>query len=202
MGREEEKGIKVIFMNAQSIGNKMGELRATVAMMKPDILAVTETWANDATGNPLLGIEGYEIVARCDRNDTGGGRGGGILVYAEGSMHAWKTESPSDFNQGVTIRVKCRCEDLNIHVIYRSPNSKKENAEALIRWINNMNGINIIIGDLNFPDIEWETGTSGSRGRGFYEATSDRFFEQHVTSRNLRTSAATHWTLFWRIAKE
>ena len=43
-----------------------------------------------------------------------------------------------------------------------------------------MNGTNVIIGDLNFPDIDWANGISGSKGRGFFEAATAKFMEQHV----------------------
>ena len=43
-----------------------------------------------------------------------------------------------------------------------------------------MRGQNVIIGDINFPDIDWETGTAGSKGRAFYETTAEMFMEQHV----------------------
>ena len=65
--------------NAQSLGNKIDELRTLAVMLEPDVIAVTETWTNDTTGNPIWDIRGYEILARNDRNDTEGGRGGGIL---------------------------------------------------------------------------------------------------------------------------
>ena len=43
-----------------------------------------------------------------------------------------------------------------------------------------MSGINILIGDFNFPDIAWEDGRAGAKGKPFYEAVTDRFMEQLV----------------------
>ena len=37
-----------------------------------------------------------------------------------------------------------------------------------------------MIGDFNFPDIEWEDRRAGAKGRPFYEAASDQFLQQHV----------------------
>ena len=173
--------IKIVFTNAQSICNKMSELRATVTIGRPDIVAITETWTNDALGNELFGLQGYELVARCDRNDTEGGRGGGIIVWARKELCVWKTGENVDFNQCVTVRVKCRCEDINLHCIYRSPNSTRDNDANLCKWIVEMRGSNILIGDFNFPDVDWEAGSAGARGREFYEATQARFMEQHVS---------------------
>ena len=77
-GGSGEGGITVMFTNAQSIVNKVDELRALVAMTKPDVIALTETWTNDSIGNDYLTISDYEIVVRKDREDTDRGRGGGI----------------------------------------------------------------------------------------------------------------------------
>ena len=56
------EGVSAMFLNAQSLGNKMSELRAVVSLERPDIVAVNETWTNDAIDNGMLGIQGYEIV--------------------------------------------------------------------------------------------------------------------------------------------
>ena len=167
--------------NAQSINNKINELRAIVPVIEPDIIAITESWTNDSIGNEVLEVDGFEIIAREDRRDTEGGRGGGILVFARKDMHVWREDAPPNFNQGVTVKVKCGREDVNIHVVYRSPNSKKENDAALNEWVRSMNGSNVMIGDFNYPDINWIAGTAGSKGRGFYEAATEAYFEQHVT---------------------
>ena len=178
-GRRKES-LKVALMNAQSIVNKINELRAMVVIMKPDVIAVTETWANDAIGDALLTIDEYEMVARHDRNDTEGGRGGGILVYAEKSICAWQIDNDTSFNQLVSVKIKNGCEDFILSVIYRSPNSSRVNDEALCNWMNRLSGTNLLIGDFNYPDIDWENGISGSRGRTFYETTADLYMEQHV----------------------
>ena len=44
-----------------------------------------------------------------------------------------------------------------------------------------MTGPNLLMGDFNFPDVDWASGSAGSKGRDFYEATTEAFFEQHVT---------------------
>ena len=105
VGGSRQKGVKVLMTNAQSLGNKIDELRTLAAMLEPDVIALTETWTNDTTGNSVWDITGYEILARNDRNDTEGGRGGGILVYAVDRLGAWSVESNTTFNQSATIRI-------------------------------------------------------------------------------------------------
>ena len=134
--------MKVIFSNVQSIVKKIDEVRAWVAITKPDIFVATETWANSDLGDALFGMDGYDLIAREDRNDTERGRGGGIMVYAEKSLQIWKVEIDTDFNQYASVCIKCGREEINLHVIYRSPNSKKENDDELCGWIRKMPGKN------------------------------------------------------------
>ncbi len=58
----------------------MNELACIASDIKPDIIALTETWCNNDITNAVISIDGYEIVPdlRMDRMDTGGGRGGGF----------------------------------------------------------------------------------------------------------------------------
>ena len=77
MERGKRGGVNVVFANVQSVVNKVNKVRAIASINNCDILALTETWANEEIGNNLLYIDGYEMVARMDRKDTDRGRGGG-----------------------------------------------------------------------------------------------------------------------------
>ena len=180
VGGQSEDGIRVAFTNAQSIVNKMNEVKAVLAILNPDIFAVTEAWTNCDIGDELLNIPGYELAARRDRNDTDRGRGGGILLYAKKNINLVVEEESTDFNQCVTVNMKFQDESIKLHVIYRSPNSNKSNDDALAKWVKEMRGQNVLIGDFNFPDIDWSAGVAGARGREFYEATAESFMHQHV----------------------
>ena len=66
VGGEGAKEITVMFGNVQSIVNKVDEVRAMMAMEKPDVMAFTETWTHEGIGNEYLDIDGYELVVRAD----------------------------------------------------------------------------------------------------------------------------------------
>ena len=70
-----KSSISVLYTNAKSLVNKINEMRAVVAINNPDILIVTETSTNESISNEYLGINGYDIIERKDRNDTDRGRG-------------------------------------------------------------------------------------------------------------------------------
>ena len=57
---------------------------------------------------------------------------------------------------------------------------KKTNDEDLCSWVKGLKGPNVLIGDMNFPDIDWQNRRAGSKGRDFYDATAEVFMEQHV----------------------
>ena len=64
---------------------------------------------------------------------------------------------------------------LDIHIVYRSPNSSSKNNASLCSLINEMRGTFIIIGDFNFPGICWGTGRSDTQSRDFYKVIKDNF---------------------------
>ena len=70
---------------------------------------------------------------------------------------------------------------LIIGVVYRSPNSSPANDQLLFDIINIVsNHDTIIMGDFNYPDISWEDGVSGAKGRAFHGLMHDTFLHQHV----------------------
>ena len=63
---------------------------------------------------------------------------------------------------------------------YRSPISTKVNDDDLNKWIIPLKVNYNIIGDLNYPGIEWANGTSDAKGREFYDTCNDKFLAQMV----------------------
>ena len=179
--------IKIMFANVQSIMNKLDEVRVVVRIQDPDTFAVTEAWTNEDVGNDVLQIKGYEIIERLDRNDTERGRGGGIIVYAKSIIDIMAEERKTNFNQYSTVKLNSRGEEVRIHVIYRSPNLVRTNDDDLCKYIREMRGQNVLIGDFNFPDIDWSMGMAGSKGRDFHDATTEKFMEQYVTDATHRS---------------
>ena len=158
----------------------MDELRVVVETMKPDVVALTETWTNDDIDNNFLMINGYEIIERKDRTDTDRGRGGGVLVYVNKKRCAWKVEIEGDFSQFACVRIKGAKRDLEIVVVYRSPNSNKTNDDSLCALMRKTNPNSLILGDFNYPGIRWSTGGSDAKSREFLEVVEDEYMSQHV----------------------
>ena len=78
------------------------------------------------------------------------------------------------------LTVKTKAEDLNIILVYRSPNSSTENTDKLCQVVRRMRSNTILIGDINLPGINWTAGTSDQRGRGLLEAVLEEGVDQLV----------------------
>ena len=67
------------------IFNKKTELNIMVDDIKPHIIGITESWANNDITNAELGLEGYVMF----RKDRIGRRGGGVLPVADQQRGHW-----------------------------------------------------------------------------------------------------------------
>ena len=65
-GNTSKSEIKCVCLNARSIINKKTELNIMVDDIKPHIIGITESWANNDITNAELGLEGY-VMFRKDR---------------------------------------------------------------------------------------------------------------------------------------
>ena len=75
-------------LNARSIINKKTELNIMVDDIKPHIIGITESWANNDITDAELGLEGYVMF----RKDRMGRRGGGVLLYIKESIPAYEVQ--------------------------------------------------------------------------------------------------------------
>ena len=77
-GNTSKAEIKCVCMNARSIINKKTELNIMVDDIKPHIIRITESWANDDITDSELGLEGH-VMFRKDR--LGGRRGRSVTIH-------------------------------------------------------------------------------------------------------------------------
>lgn len=172
-----------MYTNAQSILSKLPELELCVNEHQPDIILITESWCHGEISDNVLKIKNYELLTelRCDRRDTSQGRGGGLLVYAKPGLIILPRDNYNDFNQFLSFDIKT-CDDfLTMFLIYRSPNSTKENNDKLCELISELPQKTILIGDFNFPKIDWSNLTAAdSTSSEFLNVCLDNNLEQFV----------------------
>ena len=80
----KKTSLRFLSLNARSVMNKLDLLQATVLDLNPDVIGVTESWANENISDAELKLNGYELF-RCDRKT--GHRGGGILLYVKDILY-------------------------------------------------------------------------------------------------------------------
>ena len=164
---------------------KIDELSILSSDLKPDLIIVTETWCNQSINNAMLNIPGYNIDPdlRCDRLDTTNGIGGGIIIYVrDGLTVLYNDDIKSSFNQYCRFNVKLGQTNKYVELIavYRSPNSDSENDSKLCELIENCSEHCIIVGDFNFPKIDWISKSADNKGKDLLRICEEKHLDQLV----------------------
>ena len=184
-------GKKVLYLNARSLINKLDMFRATVDATNPDVIGVTERWANEEVLDSELGIDGY-VMFRRDRNIKKQGRpvkGGGVLLYVREELDPTEFSPTTKFPEHVWCKVMDRDrKELFMGVCYRSANTElfEDGSHELLRQLLAEVGDKnvLIMGDLNYRGIEWDRlqllPQANKECQQFLEAVEDNFYTQHV----------------------
>lgn len=153
-------------------------------------IALTETWLKSYISDAQLHIPGYNI-SRCDRDKR---VGGGVLLYSHEDLPVSSCKTYDDGTSQALFAV-FNSTKMCIANIYRPPNAPSESFSEIIKFLKkNISDLNddsyqfCIVGDFNFPAINWETNsvTTGSSSVTSSCATallsfmSDHFMNQYV----------------------
>ena len=143
-------------LNARSIINKKTELNILVDDIKPHIIGITESWANNDITDAGLGLEGYVMF----RKDRMGRRGGGVLVYIKETIPAYEVQlqEEADCKEALWCNLVTGHTTVTIGVVYRCPNITIQNNEKIHKAISEVSkGDCIIMGDFNHGNIKWDS---------------------------------------------
>ena len=130
-----------------------------------------------------MALKGYTLF-RKDRNREVEQKGGGVLLYIRESLVAmelleWRRKECE------AVWVEVKGEDgmtICIGVCYRSPTASAQENELLLEVINNVakNKVLLLMGDFNYPMIDWELQDTSGAGKEFLDVVQDNFMWQHV----------------------
>ena len=128
-GSTSKEDIKYVCLNAMSIMNKKNELNIMVDDIKPHIIGITESWANNDITDAELGLEGYAMF----RKDRMGRRGGGVLLYIKDTVPAYEVQlqEEADCNEAIWCKLVTGHTTVTIGVVYRCTNITKQNNEKI-----------------------------------------------------------------------
>ena len=129
-------------------------------------------------------IPGYRIEPelRVDRADTTNGIGGGILIYVKCDQTILLCDKIVEFNQYCKFKLKLigKNNQLEIISIYRPPKSGHDNDARLCEIIDAASDKCIVVGDFNFPGIDWLNKKVNGKGNGFMQTCEDNQLDQLV----------------------
>ncbi|XP_074986240.1 uncharacterized protein LOC142072657 [Caretta caretta] len=171
--------LKCLYTNAQSLGNKQGELEVLVMSKNYDVIGITETWWDNSHDWSTV-MDGYKLF----RKDRQGRKGGGVALYVReqydcSELRYETAEKPECL--WIKFRSVCNKSDVVVGVCYRPPDQGDEVDEAFFRQLTEATRSHalILMGDFNFPDICWESNTAVHRqSRKFLESVGDNFLAQ------------------------
>ncbi|XP_072169454.1 uncharacterized protein [Diadema setosum] len=156
----EKRKMRILTVNFQSARNKKEEISNLIDSSDPDIILGTETWLNSKFQNAELFPSNYELI-RKDRIDGYGG----VLIALKKDIIFERLHLDLDV-EAIFIKISlARKASLIAGVLYRPPSSTPKYMEDLCQSIEDLhrqyfNSVCWIEGDLNLPDIDWETQSS------------------------------------------
>jgi len=111
-------------------------------------------------------------------------RGGGVLLYVKDIFHPTEYHTKTQYGE----HVWCRIGSLLIGVCYRSSNTAvvgADNATLLNQLLLEVSNSHVLIlGDFNYPEINWSSHTTSSTACGdtddFLKTVEDCFYTEHV----------------------
>ena len=160
--------------------HKKNELDIMVDEIKPRIIGITESRANNDITDAELGLEGYVMY----RKDRMGRRGGGVLIYIKETIPAYEVhlQDEADCNEAIWCKLVTGNTTVTIGAVYRCPNITKQNNEKIHNAISEASkGDCIIIGNFNHGNIKWDTiQSTGVEDQKLLGLVHDNVLTQHV----------------------
>ena len=89
-----QNSLSCFYVNARSVANKFDELECYVTELKPDVIFITESWANKYIASAELSLNCYTMYRR-DRNLDDNGEviiGGGVLMYITNNLKHYEID--------------------------------------------------------------------------------------------------------------
>ena len=172
-------------LNARSIVNKTHELHYLLYRLKYDFIFITETWLHSEISSGLLDPQSEYCVLRKDRV---GSPYGGVAAFVHRNFCVREISIANRFTMlELCFDLLLGSESIRFFVVYRPPTNAPDpltNTQLLIECLEEYShGVQtaISVGDLNFPKINWNVGSSGdSIGKVFLDFVTTNSFHQFV----------------------
>ena len=199
--RTYDKYLNILYFNSRSLKNKVNLLHAFMSQQTPmeyDLVFVSETWLKPEFSDSLICPGGYSVI-RQDRKDKT--RGGGVLVFYKTTLKVVDITPSYDHNvfESLVIELPSDCHNTNklrFCCTYLPPSKSRAlpNVKSCCNFLKQLvhNGPLFILGDFNFPTIDWSSMCSNNSSEqhfadfcgqyGLYQHISEPTYHGHHQS--------------------
>ena len=175
--------LNCFFVNARGLRSKIDILQEYASVYNLDIIGIVETFTNKDIPSAEIAIDGYKIY-RKDRDEIKDCKGGGVVLYVKDKIVSYECEELNKYKcESVWCKLKINEKsDITIGVCYRSQAISDNEIEILFEAISKASqGHVLIMGDFNYPKIDWDNLEADSYGSKFRDLVLDNFLVQHVS---------------------
>lgn len=150
--------LNCVCFNARSVRNKLPEFYYLLYAENYSVIIVTETWLKAEIADNMLDPRDLYNIYRCDRSEVGGG----VCILVHKSVNSTSVSNCSGVHGYELCCIELtRCNvATRLIAIYRPPGSDLECMMQLTSCLRNLidtKGPCVITGDLNCPNIDWDT---------------------------------------------
>lgn len=162
---EIKEGINIMYTNTDVLHNKLDELQILADNNDADIIAITETLLKNMPANTkpedfAFSLKGYSSIQNY--------KGRGLCFFIKESIdYVHILDYDAYFDTCIFVQIKTYADKLTLGLIYRSPSLTGDDNVQLINMIDkvakNHRSLKqnlFLIGDFNFPGIDWEQETT------------------------------------------
>ena len=188
------KSLKCVFLNADTLSNKLSELQFLIDNETPQIIGINEVLPKNFTRQIFpeeFSITNYEMIAHPNVEKNSGRR---TIMYIHKNINYKQIEikiNDEQFQEAIFTEIKLKGNDkLLCACMYRRGESSEENNELLFNTMQKIADPKyshlILMGDFNLKEIDWTecfyTGNNTEHvAFKFIECVRDCFLFQHVT---------------------
>jgi len=153
----DENPIKLLSLNIQSIMAKKASFDNLLQEHDPDIIAISETWLKPEILSSEFLSPDYNVFRR-DRPDGHGG----VLIACRNSLNCHRLSTNYDTEAVACQLTLANHQTLIVCAFYRPPNRQLESVTNLCDFFRSIIDQHSdspiwIAGDLNLPNINWNT---------------------------------------------
>ena len=161
--------------------NKFNEFQSIICVENFDIIAISESWL-DCGNRDFVGsfsLPNYKLFHR-DRQTR---LGGGVMLYVRNEIEAVVINSTSICNTDIiAVSLNVNKTKFNIAIVYRPPSQEECNDRELFDFLSDLSKqrLTVIMGDLNFPNVNYANDCADSEGSRLVNFLNDNFLYQMV----------------------